>query len=356
MPVPPKPIGGVGVLDSRQTSVMIDLRSDTVTRPSPEMLATMMASPLGDDVWGDDPTVAELESATASLLGKEAGMFAPSGTQANLCALMAHCQRGDEYLVGETAHTYRYEAGGAAVLGSIQPQPVHYDSDGVMNLDHAASLIKPNDAHFANTRLLALENTKDGQVMPLSHHQTAAKLAQTHGLGLHLDGARLWNAAVALEVAPSKVAEHFDTVSVCLSKGLGAPVGSVLVGQPALIEQARRWRKMLGGGMRQAGLLAGAGLYAIDNNIDRMKHDHANAAKLANGLAPIEGIEVLAQNTNMVFAEFATHHGAEQVQQVADAADVRIAINGRSARMVTHLDVSSDDIDTVVELVKSGLK
>jgi len=334
---------------------MIDLRSDTVTRPSPEMMAAMIESPVGDDVWGDDPTVTELEAEVAGLLGKESAMFAPSGTQANLCALMAHCQRGDEYLVGESAHTYRYEAGGAAVLGSIQPQPVHYLADGTMDLDHAASVIKPDDAHFAPSRLLTLENTKDGQVFPLSHHQDAATLASTHGLGLHLDGARLWNAAVALEVSPATVAEAFDTVSVCLSKGLGAPVGSVLVGPPALINKARRWRKMLGGGMRQAGLLAGAGLFAVRNNVSRMKDDHANAAKLAAGLNSIDGVNVPGQNTNMVFVEFATEADAARVAEAADKANIRLAINGRSSRMVTHLDVSSDDMDTVVNLVQSAL-
>lgn len=332
---------------------MIDLRSDTVTRPSPAMREAMAAAEVGDDVWGDDPTVAALERAAADLLGKEAGVYVPSGTQSNLCALMAHCQRGDEYIVGDNAHTYRYEAGGGAVLGSIQPQPVRMLDDGRLDLEHAAAVVKPADSHFARSRLLCLENTHDGKVLPLEHLAEAADLARSRGLGLHLDGARLWNAAVVLGVSPAAVAEVFDTVSVCLSKGLGAPVGSVLVGRADLVESARRWRKMLGGGMRQAGVIAAGGLYALEHNIDRLADDHANAERLAEGLAKIDGVTVTGQNTNMVFARFDVD--PEPVREALAANDMLVAINGRASRMVTHLDVSAPDIDAVCTVVAGAL-
>jgi len=334
---------------------MIDLRSDTVTRPSPAMREAMAAAEVGDDVWGDDPTVAALERAAADLLGKEAAVYVPSGTQSNLCALMAHCQRGDEYIVGDNAHTYRYEAGGGAVLGSIQPQPVRMLDDGRLDLEHVAAVVKPADSHFARSRLLCLENTHDGKVLPLEHLAEAAELARSRGLGLHLDGARLWNASVALGVAPAAVAEVFDTVSVCLSKGLGAPVGSVLVGRADLVESARRWRKMLGGGMRQAGVIAAGGLYALEHNIDRLAEDHANAERLAEGLAKIDGVTVTGQNTNMVFARFDEAVDPQPVREALAANDMLVAINGRTSRMVTHLDVSAPDIDAVCTVVATAL-
>ncbi len=332
---------------------MIDLRSDTVTTPSKAMRAAIADAAVGDDVWGDDPTVAELEAKAAAILGKEAAVFVASGTQGNLCALMAHCQRGDEYIVGDTAHTYRYEAGGGAVLGSIQPQPVRTLPTGELDLDHAASVVKPDDPHFARSRLLCLENTNDGRVLDLDHQREAAALAAEHGLSLHLDGARLWNAAVALGVPPATVAEPFDTVSVCLSKGLGAPIGSVLAGSPDLIEAARRWRKILGGGMRQVGMIAAAGIYALDNNIERLADDHANAQRLVDGLAAVDGVTVDRHATNMVFASFTAD--PEPVIEAAKAADVKLAINGRTCRMVTHLDVDADDIDEVVGLIAAAL-
>lgn len=331
---------------------MIDLRSDTVSRPSSAMRQAMAEAEVGDDVWGDDPTVTELEQTAATLLGKEAAVFVPSGTQSNLCALMAHCQRGDEYLVGDNAHTYKYEAGGAAVLGSIQPQPIPILPDGRLDLDRAAAAIKPADHHFADTRLLCLENTHDGKVLPLSHHDEAAALATDRGLGLHLDGARLWNAAVALGVPPAAVAEPFDTVSVCLSKGLGAPVGSVLVGAPELIERARKWRKMLGGGMRQSGILAAAGLYALANNIDRLADDHANAARLVEGLGALDGVEVVGQQTNMAFVRFPD--GVALAAAVADDG-LLIAEGHPVTRFVAHLDVSADDIETTIETIAKHL-
>lgn len=331
---------------------MIDLRSDTVTRPSIPMRAAMAEAEVGDDVWGDDPTVTELEEATAELLGKGAAVYVPSGTQSNLCALMAHCRRGDEYIVGDNAHTYRFEAGGGAVLGSIQPQPVRMLADGRLDLDHVAAVVKPDDIHFAPSRLLCLENTHDGKVLPLDHLADAAAVAHRHGLGLHLDGARLWNASVALGVAPAAVAEVFDTVSVCLSKGLGAPVGSVLVGSPELIASARRYRKMLGGAMRQSGVIAAAGLYALRHNIDRLADDHANAERLAAGLGRIDGVTVTGQNTNMVFAAFAQ---PDRVRTALADKQILAAVGHSGSRMVTHLDVSGDDIDTVVDVIAAAL-
>jgi threonine aldolase len=331
---------------------VIDLRSDTVSRPSGPMRAAMAEAEVGDDVWGDDPTVARLEAATATLLGKEAAVFVPSGTQSNLCALMAHCRRGDEYIVGENAHTYKYEAGGAAVLGSIQPQPVRVNGDGTLDLDHVAAVIKPADHHFADSRLLCLENTHDGMALPLDHHRDAAALAAGRGLALHLDGARLWNASVALGVPPAEVADVFDTVSVCLSKGLGAPVGSVLVGSPELIEGARKWRKMLGGGMRQSGVLAAAGLYALENNIDRLADDHANAARLAEGLGALPGVEVVGQATNMTFLAFADAAG---VVEATAAKGILFPGPGPVTRLVTHLDVTADDVETTIDVVAAHL-
>lgn len=332
---------------------MIDLRSDTVTKPSAEMRTAVAEAEVGDDVWGDDPTVAALEHQTAALLGKDAAVFVSSGTQGNLCALMAHCQRGDEYIVGDTAHTFRYEAGGGAVLGSIQPQPVRTLPTGELDLDHVAAVVKPDDPHFARSRLLCVENTNDGRVLSAEFQRDAAALADDRGLRLHLDGARLWNAAVGLDVAPAAVAEPFDTVSVCLSKGLGAPVGSVLAGSPELIDEARRWRKMLGGAMRQVGMVAAAGIYALDHNIDRLAEDHRNAQRLVDGLTGIDGVTVDRHATNMVFASFDAD--PELVVKAAEAADVRLAINGRTCRMVTHLDVSADDVEVVIGLIAEAL-
>ncbi len=329
-----------------------DFRSDTVSRPTDPMRAAMAAAAVGDDVFGDDPTVNALEAAVAALLGKPAGLYLPSGTQSNLCALMAHCERGDEYLVGDHAHTYRYEGGGAAVLGSIQPQPVRMLADGMVDLDHVAEVVKAIDHHFARSRLLCLENTHDGRVQGVALMHEARAAADAHGLALHLDGARLWNAAVDLGVTPATIAGPFDTVSVCLSKGLGAPVGSVLVGTDELIAKARRWRKVLGGGMRQAGIIAAAGLYAIEHNIARLAIDHANAARLAVGLRAVPGVQVTGQGTNMVFIDFdGGPAAAERARVELDAAGIAIRTAGSSARLVTHLDIDADAVDRLVGLL-----
>jgi threonine aldolase len=333
---------------------IIDLRSDTVTRPTQAMLSAMVAAKLGDDVWGDDPTVHALQAAVAERAGKEAGLFFPSGTQSNLAALMAHCERGDEYLVGQQAHTYRYEGGGAAILGSIVPQPIENAPDGTLPLDLVAAAIKPFGpglgVHFARTRLLALENTYHGLVLPADYLREATALAHAKGLGTHLDGARVCNAAVAQGITLAQACEGFDSVSICFSKGLGAPVGSVLVGPRALLERAHRWRKVLGGGMRQAGILAAACLYALDHNLERLAEDHANAGRLARGLAGIPQVTVQSQATNMVFARFP--------EARASALEAHLAGRGilsevlYESRFVTHLDVTAADVDAFVEAVR----
>ncbi|WP_159837970.1 low-specificity L-threonine aldolase [Burkholderia sp. 8Y] len=330
---------------------MIDLRSDTVTRPSPAMLAAMSAAEVGDDVWGDDPTVIELQSALAARTGKEAGLFFPSGTQSNLAALMAHCARGDEYIVGQAAHTYKYEGGGAAVLGSIQPQPIENAPDGSLPLEKIAAAIKPIDDHFARTRLLALENTIGGKVLPADYVAQATKLARDRGLSTHLDGARIFNAVVASDRPVSELCAPFDTVSICFSKGLGAPVGSVLVGSKALVAVAHRWRKVLGGGMRQAGVLAAACLHALDHHVDGLAQDHENAARLAAGLAEIDGIVIQSQATNMVFAQIPEKHCAPLEAWLKERGILTQMLY--ASRFVTHRDVSREDIDTVLHAVKA---
>ena len=330
---------------------MIDLRSDTVTRPTPGMLQAMLAAELGDDVWGDDPTVLRLQAAVAERAGKQAGLFFPTGTQANLGALMAHCGRGDEYLVGQLAHTYKYEGGGAAVLGSIQPQPLENAADGSIPLDKIAAAIKPLDDHFARTRLLALENTIGGKVLPPTYVLEATALARSKGLATHLDGARVCNAAVASGKSMLELCAPFDSVSICFSKGLGTPVGSVVVGSEALISAAHRWRKVLGGGMRQSGILAAACLYALDHHYERLAEDHANAERLARGLAGIAEIKGVLQATNMVFVQFPNEHCTALEAWLKERGILIQALY--NSRLVTHLDVSSADIDTAVEAVKS---
>ncbi|BBZ11161.1 low-specificity L-threonine aldolase [Mycobacterium branderi] len=329
---------------------MIDLRSDTVTRPSPAMLEAMTRAETGDDVWGDDPTVLLLQARVADEAGKEAGLFFPSGTQSNLAAVMAHCGRGDEYIVGQAAHSYRNEGGGAAVLASVQPQPLDNAEDGTIPLERIAAVIKPVDDHFARTRLLALENTIGGKVLPSDYVAEATQFAHGRGLTTHLDGARLFNAAVASDQPLAALAEGFDTVSICFSKSLGTPVGSVLVGSKALIDVAHRWRKVLGGGMRQSGVLAAACLYALDHNVKRLADDHANAARLAEGLAQIEEVKVISHATNMVFAEFPEAECAALEAWLKERGILTQMLY--SSRFVTHLDVSADDVDTFVAAVR----
>ena len=340
---------------------MIDLRSDTVTRPTPAMRAAMTAAEVGDDVFADDPTVNALQERIAAMLGKEAALFVPTGTQSNLCALMAHCGRGDEYLVGQGAHTYQMEGGGAAVLGSIQPQPIAQQSDGSIALADIVAHIKPDDAHFARTRLLVLENTWGGQVLPLGYIEAATALARGRGLATHLDGARLFNAAVSeaakfggdARAAAGQIAQHFDSVSVCFSKGLGAPVGSALCGSKALIARAHRTRKMLGGGMRQAGVLAAAALHALDHHIERLAEDHANARRLAEGLQGLGGVSVQMPQTNILFVDLAPERASGAIDRLR-AAGLRCTGHFR-LRLVTHLDVSADQIDAALRILREAL-
>nr|WP_280921054.1 low-specificity L-threonine aldolase [Frateuria flava] len=325
------------------------MRSDTVTTPTAAMRAAMLDVPVGDDVYGEDPTVNALQQRLADELGFEAALFVPSGTQSNLLALMSHCERGDEYLVGMDAHTYKFEGGGAAVLGSIQPQPIVQDADGSLPLDRVAAAIKPVDPHFARTRLLALENTWHGRVLPMDYLEAAREFARERGLAFHLDGARLYNAAVAAGVPAREIARHFDSVSVCLSKGLGAPVGSVLVGSLALIDKARRWRKVTGGGWRQAGMLAAAGLHALDHHVARLADDHARAATLARQLDAVPGLRLLGQHTNMVFVEVPAERLRELDAHLRQAG-IRISIGYLpTLRLVTHLDVDDAGIARTVE-------
>ncbi len=324
---------------------MIDFRSDTVTRPSAAMLSAMMAAETGDDVYGDDPTVNALEAKAAQLSGKEAALFLPTGTQANLVALLCHCQRGEEYIVGQLAHNYKYEAGGAAVLGSIQPQPVLADDDGTLPLDVVAQFIKPDDFHFAITKLLSLENTHNGKVLPLAYLQEAWAFTRERKLALHVDGARIFNAAVALGVELEALARYCDTLTICLSKGLGTPVGSLLCGSEEYIQRARRWRKMTGGAMRQSGILAAAGLYALEHNVARLQEDHDNAAWLAAGLKAI-GVDVLRQDTNMVFVRLPE---AQAAPLKAWMKQHGILIStGAVTRLVTHLDIDRPALETLI--------
>lgn len=327
----------------------MDFRSDTVTKPTEAMRQAMAQAVVGDDVYGDDPTVNELEQWAAEQHGFEAALFTTSGTQANLLGLMAHCERGDEYLCGQQAHNYKYEAGGAAVLGSIQPQPIENNPDGTLDFAKLRAAIKPDDSHFARTKLLSLENTINGKVLPLTYLAQAREFVDQHGLALHLDGARVYNAAVALDVEVKQIAQYFDSMTICLSKGLCAPIGSLLLGSHEFIAKARRLRKMVGGGMRQAGILAAAGKLALTEQVDQLKVDHQNAKKLALGLSQLTGFQVNPEfvQTNIVFAKL---DQSVQIGEIAkQLAEDGITVSpGNPIRFVTHKDVSSEDIDVLL--------
>ncbi|WP_305857176.1 low-specificity L-threonine aldolase [Balneatrix alpica] len=335
-------------MHNRTWPAPLDLRSDTVTQPTPVMREWMQQAPVGDDVYGEDPSVQALEQRVAELTGKEAALYVSSGTQSNLLALLSHCQRGDEYLVGQSYHTYKYEAGGAAVLGSIQPQPLNVQADGSLNLDEVAGAIKPDDFHFARTRLLSLENTQGGKVIGLEYLQQARALCDRYQLRLHLDGARLANAAVALQLPANTLCAPFDSVSLCLSKGLGAPVGSVLSGSMEFIQQARRWRKMLGGGMRQAGILAAAGDYALTHHWHRLEQDHQHAAYLAQALATLPGVSLDYVATNILYLDLAEKIDPLKLQQKLAEAGIKISA-ARHLRLVTHLDIPEQALDYIVD-------
>ncbi|GIU10755.1 MULTISPECIES: low-specificity L-threonine aldolase [unclassified Shewanella] len=333
---------------------VIDLRSDTVTQPCLNMRALMTEAQTGDDVYGEDPSVKQLESYAAELLNKQAAVFCPSGTQSNLMGLLSHCGRGDEYIVGSAAHTYLYEGGGAAVLGSIQPQPLTLQADASMDLCELEKAIKPKDVHYARTKLICLENTHGGLPLPDGYTQAVNAIAQRHGLSMHLDGARLFNAVVDGNTSAAALTADFDSVSICLSKGLGAPVGSLLVGSNKFIDEARHWRKMLGGGMRQAGMIAAAGLYALQNNINRLSDDHRRASELASALGQIDGVSIpLGQaNTNMLYVSVSQ---AMRERLAERAANYNILLpSGEQMRLVTHLNINDDDLKAIIELFQQA--
>ncbi|MBS0453272.1 MAG: low-specificity L-threonine aldolase [Proteobacteria bacterium] len=343
------------------TPQAVDLRSDTVTQPTAAMRAAMMAAPLGDDVFGTDPSVNALQEKIAGLLGFEAALFVPTGTQSNLCAILSHCQRGDEYIVGQQAHCYRWEGGGAAVFGSVQPQPLEHQADGTFKLADIEGAIKPDDAHFARTRVLALENTLGGKLLPFEFVQAATQLARAKGLQRHLDGARLFNAAVAQSAQTGsavrdearRIAQCFDSVSVCFSKGLGAPVGSALCGSREFIARAHRIRKMAGGGMRQAGLLAAAASHALDHHVDRLAQDHALARRLADGLEGVAGLAVEPPQSNIVFIDLSDEAKPRMNDLLAHLKSQGILATGLyRLRFVTHLDVDAAGVERAIAAIR----
>ncbi|MCC4832618.1 low-specificity L-threonine aldolase [Shewanella sp. 1_MG-2023] len=335
---------------------MIDFRSDTVTKPTDAMRKAMAQAEVGDDVYGDDPTVNRLQDMAAERFGFDSALFVSSGTQANLLALMSHCERGDEYLCGQQAHNYKFEGGGAAVLGSIQPQPLNNQADGSILLADIEAAIKPDDVHFAHTRLLSIENTIGGKVLPQQYLADAQALAFNRGLKIHLDGARVANAAVAQNVQISEITQYFDSVSICLSKGLAAPIGSILLGDERLINKAVRWRKMLGGGMRQAGIIAAAAELAITDQVERLAEDHDNAALLAQHLAEMAEFNVDAKQvqTNMVFAELDKRFDVNHLSLLLSQQGILISAT-YSLRFVTHKDISRQDVLTFVDVLKKCL-
>ncbi len=333
---------------------MIDFRSDTVTQPCQKMRQAMAEAVVGDDVYGDDPTINSLETWAAQQHGFEAALFCSSGTQANLLALMSHCERGDEYLCGQQAHNYKFEGGGAAVLGSIQPQPIENKDDGTLCFNKLAAAIKPIDPHFARTTLLSLENTIAGKVLPLNYLAQARNFVDKYQLKLHLDGARVYNAAIFLDVNIKEIAQYFDSMTVCLSKGLGAPIGSLLFGSQAFINKARRWRKVLGGGMRQAGILAAAAKIALTDNVEKLAEDHRNACYLAEKLALISEVSVQEVQTNMVFVQVDADIDITKLAQQLKSNDILITPN-HTLRLVTHLDINKAGIDRFINTLKTLL-
>ena len=322
--------------------MMNDFRSDTVTKPTKAMRQAMYDAQVGDDVYGEDPTVNRLQAVMAERFGMESGLFVTSGTQANLLSLLAHCMRGDEYIVGQVAHTYKYEGGGGAVLGSIQPQPLEFCEDGTIDLDLARRAIKPDDDHFANTRLFCLENTQAGRALPMEYLDEAKSFVRSAGLASHLDGARVFNAAIFHDVDVSEITQGFNTVSCCFSKGLGAPLGSVVCGDREIVRNARRWRKLVGGGMRQAGVVAAAALFAVNHHVDRLAQDHENAKWIAEQLQNIEEIQVVfhSSQTNMIFV-YAKDDDVNELVGFLAARGI-VTTGGRPIRLVTHLDVDRE--------------
>jgi threonine aldolase len=330
---------------------IVDLRSDTVTRPGEGMYQAILDAAVGDDVYGEDETVIRLEAKTAQLLGMEAGLLLSSATQANLAAMLVHNARGEEILLGDQYHIFVAEAGGTSVLGGIVMHPLLTDESGGLSLQQVLDAIKEDDPHCPITRTLALENTVAGRVQDPAQHRQLAEAVREQGLKVHLDGARLMNAAVALDMPAAELTAPFDSVMLCLSKGLGAPVGAMLCGTAGFIKSARRLRKMLGGGMRQAGVLAACGLYALDNNIARLADDHERARQLAEGIGSIDGLPV-SYFTNMVFIE-PEDKDLELLRVHLEEQRILIGRQNRPVRLVTHLDVDNAGIDRVISAIHS---
>lgn len=340
---------------------MIDLRSDTVTQPTDEMRAAMATARVGDDVFREDPTVNRLQEMAAEKMGKPAGLFVPSGTMANLIAVLAHCQRGDEVIMGHLGHTFLFEGGGISALGGIFVHTCPNMEDGTIDLDELTQAIRPDDIHQPNSRLLILENThnrRGGAVISVKYMQEAGEVAHSHNLDVHLDGARIFNAAVALGADARDLAAPADSVTFCLSKGLCAPVGSVLCGSPEFIEKSRRLRKMLGGAMRQAGVMAAAGIIALESMVDRLDEDHRRANALAEGLAQIEEMKLDfgLPASNMVFASLhpISKKTGEEVRDFLLSRDIKVGLIGpRNFRMVTHYWIKDADIEKTVQEFKN---
>lgn len=339
---------------SQSNEYVVDFRSDTVTQPSTGMRNAMVNSIVGDDVYGDDPTVNDLQNKVAKLLGKEAGLFVTSGTQSNLCAMLAHCNRGEEVITGDKYHVYVDEAGGASVLGSIMMATIRTKTDGSINSDEIEKAIKPNDPHYPVSKLLSLENTVAGKVQNQNNINKCLESAKKFNLSTHMDGARLMNASVKLSIPVKKIVENIDSVSLCLSKGLGAPAGSILAGSKDFIKKAYRIRKLVGGGMRQAGVLASAGIYALDNNVQRLACDHKNAVILAQKLQSINKIRVIPEHveTNMVFIKI-PGEAKTRIQKFCSRNGILINVDSETIRLVTHLDISKEKINFFVDKLKS---
>ncbi|MCR9256909.1 MAG: low-specificity L-threonine aldolase [Alphaproteobacteria bacterium] len=336
------------------TGPVVDYRSDTLTKPTPEMRRVMAEAEVGDDVYGEDPSIHALEQTAAAMLGKEAAVLFPTGTQSNLAAVMSHCGRGEEYIGARNSHIFSAEASGAAVLGSVSPHPVEINEIGTITTEGVEAAVRPDDPHHAISKLLCLENTVSGNAIPLDHMRALTDVARRHGLNTHLDGARFFNAVIGLGCGPDELAAPFDTISVCLSKGLGAPVGSVLVGRADLIKTARRTRKMLGGGMRQAGVFAATGTYALKNNVARLADDHARARRLADALRELNGLEVapMDHQTNMVFI---TPHETDNAPLRAHLREQGIVLSAQAPaiRMVLHLDIDDEGVDRTIEAFRA---
>ena len=341
---------------------VIDLRSDTVTKPTPTMRQAMANAEVGDDVYGEDPTINRLEAMVAEMLGKEAALFVSSGTMGNLTSVLAHCGRGDEMILGDRCHIFRSEQGGAASLGGVHPMVLRNQPDGTLDLAEVEANIRGDNEHFPVTKLVCIENTHNfcgGRALPLEYMDAIGELAHEYGLKLHVDGARLWNAAVALNVSPARLLQHADTVSVCLSKGLAGPVGSLVAGDSTFVAKARRMRKVAGGGMRQGGILAAAGIVAVTEMVERLADDHANAKRLAQGLATIDGVTIDPSEveTNLVFFELtrADMTPAQLVNGLAGHGIKLTASGGQRLRAVLNYHVTTADVDYILEAFRTTL-